>query len=109
MFQMSKKMFNRLWPAIAAQIASDKEACPALDAATPAASPTIAAEAGYVLGIAMGYALSPVAPTGIGLASRRETGYDEEPKDRLPANCRPARPYRRVSAYGTTKGNGNAQ
>lgn len=109
MFQMSKKMFNKLWPAIAAQIASDKEACPASDAAAPAASPTIAAEAGYVLGIAMGYALGPVAPTGIGLAPRRETGCDEMSKDRLPANRRPAKPYRRGAAYGTTNGNGNAQ
>jgi len=109
MFQMSKKMFNKLWPVIAAQIESDKEACPTSAAAAAAASPTIAAEAGYVLGIALGYALSPGAPTGIGLSPRRETGHDEKPRDRLPANRRPAKQYRRGSAYGTTHGNGNAQ
>lgn len=65
MFQMSKKMFNRFWPVIAAQIASGKEAGPAPNDAAAKPSPTIAAEAGYVLGIAMGYSPNAGVPTGM--------------------------------------------
>lgn len=58
MFQMSMKMFNKLWPVIAAQIARGKKTGPVPDDAAATPSPTIAAEAGYVLGIAGGYSLN---------------------------------------------------
>jgi hypothetical protein len=65
MFQMSKKMFKRFWPVIAAQIASGRKAGPAPNDAVATPSPTITAEAGYVLGIAMGYPLNAGVPASM--------------------------------------------
>lgn len=62
MFQMSKKMFNKFWPVIPPQIDSGKKAEPAPDSTASTRSPAIAAEAGYVHEIAMGYAVSASAP-----------------------------------------------
>ncbi|MFA4968539.1 MAG: hypothetical protein WC540_02840 [Sulfuritalea sp.] len=57
MFQMNKQLFNQCWPAIAAQILAATDDGQRDAAAAPASSRTAAAEAGYVLGVAMGYAL----------------------------------------------------
>jgi hypothetical protein len=60
MFQMSKQLFDQCWPVIAAQIAAEKSAADGGEARNDtvrAPSPGTAAEAGYVLGVAIGYAL----------------------------------------------------
>lgn len=58
MFQMNKKLFNQCWPVLAAQIRSGVRAAQFPDGVSaPMPSSAAAAEAGYVLGIAMGYAL----------------------------------------------------
>lgn len=57
MFQMNKKMFRQFWPVIAAHIGSEQESGRDPANSAPMPSPSVAAEAGYVLGIAMGYAL----------------------------------------------------
>ncbi len=57
MFQMSKQLFNQCWPAIAARIEQERISRAAPEGTAAAPSPTAAAEAGYVLGVAMGYAL----------------------------------------------------
>ena len=56
MFQMTKQLFDQCWPAIAVQIQEGSDAgCPA-DLAAQTPSHALAAEAGYVLGVAIGYA-----------------------------------------------------
>lgn len=57
MFQMNKQLFSQCWPAIAAQILAATDSGQANDGAAPTPPRTAAAEAGYVLGVAMGYAL----------------------------------------------------
>lgn len=57
MFQMSKQLFEQCWPVIAAQIEAEKSFADAGSGTAPALSPGTAAEAGYVLGVAIGYAL----------------------------------------------------
>lgn len=57
MFQMSKQLFDQCWPVIAAQIEAERTAADAGKHTVPAPSPGSAAEAGYVLGVAIGYAL----------------------------------------------------
>lgn len=57
MFQMSKQLFNQCWPTIAAQILAATDGGQPIDGAAPTPSRMAAAEAGYVLGVAMGYAL----------------------------------------------------
>lgn len=63
MFQMSKKLFHECWPQIAAHIEAAKHAKSAGSDAAPASSPSTAAEAGYMLGVAIGYALKLDYPT----------------------------------------------
>lgn len=62
MFQMNKQLFNQCWPAIAARIEHERISRAAPDGTAPPPSPSTAAEAGYVLGVAMGYAKSARAP-----------------------------------------------
>ncbi|MCK9381876.1 MAG: hypothetical protein M0P95_12555 [Sulfuritalea sp.] len=57
MFQMNKKLFDQCWPAISAQIRSGDAAGRRKVGTAPAPSHAAGAEAGYVLGVAMGYAL----------------------------------------------------
>lgn len=61
MFQMSKQLFDQCWPAIAMRIEAEKSAAQAgsicNDRMPPARSPNTVAEADYVLGVAIGYAL----------------------------------------------------
>lgn len=64
MFQMSKQLFDQCWPVIATQIEAEKSAAGARDARVPAPSASTAAEAGYVLGVAIGYALQVDLATG---------------------------------------------
>ena len=62
MFQMSKQLFNQCWPAIAARIEHERISRAAPEGTVPPPSPSAAAEAGYDLGVAIGYALSARAP-----------------------------------------------
>lgn len=57
MFQMNKQLFDQCWPTIAAQIHHGIRAGHPVDGAAAAPSRAAAAEAGYVLGVAIGYAL----------------------------------------------------
>jgi len=56
MFQMSKQLFDQCWPVIAVQIQKRDDADRLTHDPTPP-SRCAAAEAGYVLGVAIGYAL----------------------------------------------------
>ena len=62
MFQMNKQLFTQCWPAIAARIEHERISRAALDGTVPPPTSSTAAEAGYVLGVAIGYALSAKAP-----------------------------------------------
>lgn len=64
MFQMSKQLFIQCWPAIVARIEHERTSRAAPDCTAPPPSQSAAAEAGYVLGVAMGYAHSARAPAG---------------------------------------------
>lgn len=64
MFQMSKQLFDQCWPFIAAQIEAKKSAADAREDGVPAPAPSFAAEAGYVLGVAIGFALQVDVATG---------------------------------------------
>jgi len=57
MFQMSKQLFEQCWPLIAAQIEDEKASPGAKSGMASRPSPSSAAEAGYVLGVAIGYAM----------------------------------------------------
>ena len=57
MFQMSKQFFDQYWPVIAAQIQNRDDAGRSTQDPAPTPSRGAAAEAGYVLGVAIGYAL----------------------------------------------------
>ena len=63
MFQMSKELFYQCWPLIAAQIKAKKYARSTSSDPTPESSSSTAAEAGYMLGVAIGYALKLDYPT----------------------------------------------
>lgn len=63
MFQMNANLFNQCWPLIAAQIERGQQADHALEDEATTPSPAIVEEAGYVLGIAMGYSMSAGAAT----------------------------------------------
>ncbi|MBI5899156.1 MAG: hypothetical protein HZB40_08030 [Rhodocyclales bacterium] len=65
MFQMSKQLFEQCWPAIAAQIEVERTTLDAGDDALAAGAPSAATEAGYVLGVAIGYALRVAPTTGV--------------------------------------------
>lgn len=84
MFQMSKKMFNKLWPVIATQIESGKKAGAAPDSTPSTPAPAVAAEAGYVLGIALGYSLNASAPASTAVKPRASIhGWQAETCDGL--------------------------
>lgn len=66
MFQMSKQLFDQCWPVIATQIVVEKSAADARDDRVPPAPLAgIATEAGYVLGVAIGFALQVDVATGV--------------------------------------------
>ncbi len=72
MFQMSNQLFTQCWPAIAARIEHDRILRAAPDGTAPPPATSTSAEAGYVLGVAMGYALSARVPAGTTtMASKR--------------------------------------
>jgi hypothetical protein len=75
MFHVRKKKFNKSWPVIAVPIEGGKPGGPAPGDAAARPSPSIAAEAGYVLGIALGYALSPAAPASTAVQARAAIRY----------------------------------
>jgi len=56
MFQMTKQLFDQCWPAIAVQLQEGSDAGCSTVLAAPTPSHAAAAEAGYVLGVAIGYA-----------------------------------------------------
>jgi len=99
MFQMSKQLFDQCWPAIAAHIEAEKSSRDTRGDTVPAPSPSTAAEAGYVLGIAMGYALQVShvagAPVSISVPSWRADACGEmnwppavrSPMPRRPDSC----------------------
>lgn len=66
MFQMSEQLFIQCWPAIVARIEHERTSRAASDCTTPPPAQTAAVEAGYVLGVALGYAPSAGAPAGTG-------------------------------------------
>lgn len=64
MFQMSTQLFENCWPAIAAQFEEQKSAMDAQDALERALATGNLAEADYVLGVAIGYAMRMDDATG---------------------------------------------
>lgn len=61
MFQMSMKLFDQCWPEIAARIEARNSAEGSNRNTDPEPWTSTVAEAGYVLGIAVGYALQPAS------------------------------------------------
>lgn len=134
MFQMSKQLFNQCWYLIAPQIDNGIVSRSPDNGKTPTPLQSAEAEAGYVLGVAMGYAQSarvqasragqPRAsisgwpaeacgglnwPASISASPRCATGYDKNPNDCLPTNRRPSNQFCWESMGATTTGNCNAQ
>ena len=64
MFQMSEQLFIQCWPAIVARIEHERTSRAVADCTAPPPAQTAAVEAGYVLGVALGYAPGDGAPAG---------------------------------------------